>query len=249
MLVVDEPVAVENFLAGAFQTLEDRYAETDAADDLGLRPDELYSDRRRIARTRSMRGSAWRCERWVALQRSSIRRSRSTLNSQRFPSAKNARTKQPLFLFPHVDAAGHGCVPAEVEWKAQSVMRYHGRLPDLARDVMQPARESQATTLFVMPSSRRRRTGRGNPARIRSQRAPDFVRRTSPNSIGIALMRWLPAANFPVDSSCPQRDLVVHVEGDLFDEAAEPALERRATAIKREKKRRARARSFSLRLS
>src|SRR5439155_7492967 len=38
--------------------------------------------------------------------------------------------------------------------------------------------------------------------------------------------------------------LVVHVEGDLFDEAAEPALERRATAIRREKKRRARAAAF-----
>src|SRR5206468_673432 len=38
--------------------------------------------------------------------------------------------------------------------------------------------------------------------------------------------------------------LVVHVEADLFDEAAEPALERRVTAIKREKKRRARAAAF-----
>src|SRR5712671_6710644 len=42
----------------------------------------------------------------------------------------------------------------------------------------------------------------------------------------------------------PSARLVVHIEGDLFDEAAEPALERRATAIKREKKRRARAAAF-----
>src|SRR5207245_205714 len=42
----------------------------------------------------------------------------------------------------------------------------------------------------------------------------------------------------------PSSRLVVHVEGDLFDEAAEPALERRATAIRREKKRRARAAAF-----
>src|SRR5204863_537107 len=42
----------------------------------------------------------------------------------------------------------------------------------------------------------------------------------------------------------PSARLVVHVEGDLFDEAAEPALERRATAIRREKKRRARAAAF-----
>src|SRR4029077_7646277 len=45
-------------------------------------------------------------------------------------------------------------------------------------------------------------------------------------------------------SGSVRTDLVVHVEGDLFDEAAEPVLERRATAIKREKKRRARAAAF-----
>jgi transcription-repair coupling factor (superfamily II helicase) len=42
----------------------------------------------------------------------------------------------------------------------------------------------------------------------------------------------------------PSARLVVQVEADLFDEAAEPALERRATAVKREKKRRARAAAF-----
>src|SRR5206468_5730969 len=42
----------------------------------------------------------------------------------------------------------------------------------------------------------------------------------------------------------PSARLVIHVEADLFDEAAEPALERRVTAIKREKKRRARAAAF-----
>ncbi len=42
VLVIDEPVAVESFLSSAFQTLEERYAETDAADDLGLAPNELY---------------------------------------------------------------------------------------------------------------------------------------------------------------------------------------------------------------
>ena len=41
VLVIDEPIAVENFLTDAFQTLAQRYAETDAADDLGLRQDEL----------------------------------------------------------------------------------------------------------------------------------------------------------------------------------------------------------------
>src|SRR3989442_14552873 len=42
VLLIDEPVAVESFLTSAFQTLGERYAENDAADDLGLAPHELY---------------------------------------------------------------------------------------------------------------------------------------------------------------------------------------------------------------
>src|SRR5207244_12127975 len=39
----------------------------------------------------------------------------------------------------------------DVEWTAQSVMRYHGRLSDLAADTLR-AQANGATTLFVMPS-------------------------------------------------------------------------------------------------
>src|SRR6185503_9396547 len=42
VLIVDEPVAIENYLSGAFHTLDQRFTETDADDDLGLRPEELY---------------------------------------------------------------------------------------------------------------------------------------------------------------------------------------------------------------
>src|SRR5258707_11723366 len=41
VLIADEPVAVESYLSTAFQTVAERYAETDAADDLGLSPQEL----------------------------------------------------------------------------------------------------------------------------------------------------------------------------------------------------------------
>src|SRR5207248_3272185 len=64
---------------------------------------------------------------------------------------KERAKKQPLFLFTHDGAAGTAAYP-EIEWKAQSVMRYHGRLPDLARDVIDRRANFKATTLFVMPS-------------------------------------------------------------------------------------------------
>ena len=42
VLVVDEPSSVETYLGEVYQTLADRYAETDAADDIGVTPEELY---------------------------------------------------------------------------------------------------------------------------------------------------------------------------------------------------------------
>ncbi|HEX8351423.1 MAG TPA: hypothetical protein VF611_00760, partial [Pyrinomonadaceae bacterium] len=42
VLVVDEPASVEQYLAGSFETVAARYAENDAAGEIGLRPEELY---------------------------------------------------------------------------------------------------------------------------------------------------------------------------------------------------------------
>src|SRR6185436_647111 len=138
-------------------------------------------------------------------------------------------------------ATARGSDRGEVNWTAQSVMRYHGRLPDLARDVIQRHARDQATTLFVMPS-------RGVAERV-TEILRDYEVNASLASFDDA------SAATPSDAvvtsgklsggfELPSARLVVHVEGDLFDEAAEPVLERRATAIKREKKRRARAAAF-----
>src|SRR5207249_2098173 len=59
---------------------------------------------------------------------------------------KERAKKKPLFLFPHEESS------LETDWMAQSVMRYHGRLPDLARDVIDQTANAQTKTLFVMPS-------------------------------------------------------------------------------------------------
>ena len=42
VLVIDEPSSVESYLGEVYQTLADRYAETDAADDIAVKPEELY---------------------------------------------------------------------------------------------------------------------------------------------------------------------------------------------------------------
>jgi len=243
VFIIDEPVAVENFLATAFQTLAERFTETDAADDLGLRPDELYLtaeelraeiDALQRVEMRALGRTAAKIDQEIALD----------AEEPKLSVGKERAKRKPLFLFPHEDGGGQRppLNEPEIEWKAQSVIRYHGRLPDLARDVINRHRNSQATTVFVMPSSglaeRVAEILREYEVNARltsfddqgdASISPDAIATTGKLSGGFEL---------------PSARLVVQVESDLFDEAAEPALERRSTAIKREKKRRARAAAF-----
>jgi len=272
VLVIDEPIAVENFLIDAFQTLEERFAETDAADDLGLRPDELYLTAEEL---RSKIDAMQRIEA-RALGRTATRVDQEIALDAKHPKisvGKERAKRKPLFLFPNVSEPGAiatgssrtsesrdpvasttprglpargprsapGTDTTEIDWKAQSVMRYHGRLPDLARDVIQRRANNQATTMFVMPS-------RGVAERITeilrdyevNARLTSFNEASESSSFDAAVTFGKLSGGFEL----PSARLVVHVEADLFDEAAEPVLERRATAVKREKKRRARAAAF-----
>ena len=152
VLVVDEPVAVENYLTSAFQILAQRYAETDAADDLGLAPQELYLTPEEL---RSEIDAMQRVE-MRALGRTAARMDQEIALDAEEPKVslgKERGQRKPLFLFPHEDSASSQLAPQdEVEWKAQSVMRYHGRLPDLASDLIGRHSKGKVTTLFVMPS-------------------------------------------------------------------------------------------------
>ena len=259
VLVIDEPAAVENFLTSAFQTLAERYAQTDAADDLGLRVDELYLtaeelrreiDARQRVELRALGRTAAAVDQEIALE----------AEQPKISVGKERAKKPSLFLFPHVSpgsvttdsfksaernnpiAAAPGTDPTEIDWKAQSVMRYHGRLPDLARDLIARREQTNNSTLFVMPS-------RGVAERVaeilgeyevNARLATFSDTGDSPTAYDAMVTIGKLSGGFELPSS----RLVVHVEGDLFDEAAEPALERRSSAIKREKKRRARAAAF-----
>ena len=107
VLIVDEPVAVENYLASAFQTLADRYAETDAADDLGLAPDELYLtaeelragiDARQRVELRALGRTATKIDQELALD----------AEEPKISVGKERTQRKPLFLFPHTETGGHG---------------------------------------------------------------------------------------------------------------------------------------------
>jgi transcription-repair coupling factor (superfamily II helicase) len=150
VLVIDEPATIESYLASAFQTLEERHAETDAADDLGLAPHELYLTPEELRagidalpriELRALGRTAAKIDEEIALE----------AEEPKVSVGKQRAKRKPLFLFPHETSASSQLAPQEVEWKSHSALRYHGRLPDLSREVIERRANHNATTLFVMP--------------------------------------------------------------------------------------------------
>jgi transcription-repair coupling factor (superfamily II helicase) len=256
VLVIDEPATIESYLASAFQTLAERHAETDAADDLGLEPRELYLTpeelRARIEalpriELRALGRTAAKIDEEIALE----------AEPPKVSLGRRRAHKKPLFLFPNADESSTpaglprreprpSVLPAEVEWKAHSAMRYHGRLPDLARNAIERHQNHDATTLFVMPSS-------GTAERVAEilREYNTDVRLTtateqseSPAMVDALVTSGRLSGGFEL----PSARLVVHVESDLFDDAVDAALERRGLTIQKQKveakRKRARAAAF-----
>ena len=144
VLVVDEPSVLDSYLGEAYQTLADRFEETDDADDIAVRPEELYltaeelraklNERQRIE-LRMLGRAAAELDQGVALD----------AEPPKIQLGRKRSVRQQLFLFPVVEQA------PEVEWKTQSARKYHGRIADLAADVT-ASQETGTTSLFVMPS-------------------------------------------------------------------------------------------------
>src|SRR6185503_12729041 len=129
VLVIDEPSSVETYLGEVFQTLADRYAQTDAVDDIAVRPEELYLS---VEELRAKLDSKQRVELRV-LGRAAAEIDQAVALDAEAPKVQLGRTRavrEPLFLFPVAGPA------PEVEWKTQSARKYHGRLANLAADLL-----------------------------------------------------------------------------------------------------------------
>jgi transcription-repair coupling factor (superfamily II helicase) len=228
VLIIDEPSAVETYLAEVYQTLADRYAETDAADDIAVTPEELYLSTEEL---RAKLDSKQRLELRV-LGRAAAEVDQAVALEAEAPSVQLGRLRSmrtPLFLFPVATQT------PEIEWKTQSARKYHGRIASLATDLIN-ARESGTTTIFVMPSL-------GVADRVAE------ILREYEIEAQLSLTEERPPA---VESSAAAQTLVTvgrlssgfeipgarfltHVESDLFDEAGALTMDRRAPDGRRQK--------------
>jgi transcription-repair coupling factor (superfamily II helicase) len=233
VLVLDEPGGIENYLGNVYETLAARYEETENADELGLPPEVYYLTAEEL---REKLDAAQRVE-LRTLGRGAATTDQALALEAQQPEISAARSRPrsaPLFLFPVVEP-----VP-EVEWASKSVRRYHGRINELANNLLRGNREARSSsssgvTLFVMPSL-------GVAERV-AEIFDDYgvVARVALGgesgeaaATGVIVTVGRLSGGFEL----PSAGLTVHIESDLFDEAdAAKALERRAPEARQGKKR------------
>lgn len=223
VLVIDEPGGIESYLSEFYENLSDRYRQIDEADDIALTPEELFltaKELRQIIPTRQ------RVE-LRTLGRTAVETDFELSLEAEAPKVQLGRargTRQPLFLFPVVENA------LEMEWQAQSTLRYHGRVADLATEVTR-AIEDGKTTLFVMPSLgvAERIVEILNEYKIETRLA--FTTESSASYQPVVVTVGRISGGFEL----PQSRLIIHVEADVFDETAD-TVERRPAGAERSQK-------------
>ncbi|HYP54329.1 MAG TPA: DEAD/DEAH box helicase, partial [Pyrinomonadaceae bacterium] len=138
------------------------------------------------------------------------------------PSVQIGRARPsvpPMFLFPAVETA------PEVEWAARAPRRYHGRIPDLASDVIRAQRDEQTVTLFAMPST-------GVAERVgeilREYNVAARVVLAGETGAAGGAQAVVTVGRLSGGFELPGAGVVVHVESDLFDEASDGRIEHRA---------------------
>jgi transcription-repair coupling factor (superfamily II helicase) len=218
VLVVDEPAQIESYLGTVYETLAAHHADADAADEISLRPEELYLTAEELrARVEGMGRVELR-----ALGRAAAAVDERFAGEVEQPEVKLGRSREksaPMFLFPAVGEA------AEVAWRSRAARRYHGRVPELASELKRASKERRQATLFVMPSA-------GIAERVAEMLADYNVaaRLALAGDAGVAedFQAVVTTGRLTGGFEMPGARLVVHVETDLFDEASGETVEHRA---------------------
>lgn len=237
VIVVDEPSTIESYLGDFYERMNERYHEIDQADDIALTPEELFLNAEQLGELIQNRQ---RLE-LRALGRVAAKTDLELQLDAEAPAIQLGRQRgprMPAFLFPVAESA------VEFEWQAQSTMRYHGRIADLAAGINRAAEEGK-TALFVMPSL-------GVAERIveilkeyEIDARLVLTGETSDPARTTAVV--VTVGRISGGFELPKSQLIVHVESDVFDETTTP-VDRRGAAERparpEARKRRSKAAAF-----
>ncbi|MDX6269600.1 MAG: hypothetical protein QOD28_823 [Acidobacteriota bacterium] len=214
VFVADEPAALETFLGNTYETLSARYTDAESADELALRPEELYLTAEEL---RAAVGGVPRVELRTLGRAAAATDERFAGEAEAAAAVTIGRaraTAPPLFLFPAVERA------PEIEWNTRAARRYHGRIAELAADVRRAQVQGDSRVLFAMPSA-------GVAERVGEMLAEyNVAARVVFAGEGGALeagQALVTVGRLSGGFELPSAGLVVHVENDLFDEAHDGA--------------------------
>ncbi|MDQ1559616.1 MAG: hypothetical protein QOD32_2676 [Pyrinomonadaceae bacterium] len=215
VFVADEPAALETFLGNTYETLSARYTDAESADELALRPEELYLTAEEL---RAAVGSVARVELRTLGRAAAATDERFAGEAEAAAAVTIGRARAtaapPLFLFPAVERA------PEIEWNTRAARRYHGRIAELAADVRRAQALGESRVLFAMPSA-------GVAERVGEMLAEyNVAARVVFAGEGGALeagQALVTVGRLSGGFELPSAGLVVHVENDLFDEAHDGA--------------------------
>ena len=204
VLVFDEPASIEKYLGAFYQNLENRFEETNRADELGLKPEELFltpeilrekiNEKQRLE-LRALGRAAAEIDEQFAFDTSSNAAAQGRKDAQSEGRRTKDEGQKPLFLFSTAEKA------AEIEIISRAARRYHNRIADLARDLNRREAERQRV-LFVIQTS-------GMLERV-SELLREYEVNLSAESFTVG--------NLSSGFELPIANLIVHTEADLFDE-------------------------------
>lgn len=159
LFVIDEPAEIEKRAADLYSHLESRFAEADDAGEVALRPEEIFLkpeelrskfesslriELRLLGREASLTDEQFQLEGSANLQ-ISVESNEGADNDPARQFSLRKRS-QSLFLFPLSSET------PEVTITSQSARRYHGRVPELARELASDPQLMTGVTVFAMPS-------------------------------------------------------------------------------------------------
>lgn len=220
VLIIDEPGAIEHQLQTFYSFSAERYAETLDADELALSPETHYLSPKEL---RAEIDPYQRIE-LRALGRDAAKTDVDFVGDTTEPLLTIGRERKiaaPLFLFPVVNQ------DTEIEWISNAGLRYHGRIASLCEDLK---RNRTGAVFFAMPSlgvaERIREMLREygiNPRHDLTTVPRDKIDVGGPPGTVIVTGVGRLSSGFVL----PKCGLTVHVEGDLFDEISEEAIDHR----------------------
>lgn len=202
VLVFDEPAHIEKYLGGFYQSLDNRFAETDATDELGLEPTELFLSSEQLREKinqkqrlelRALGRLAGETDESLAFENQSPQ---IAISNNPNSVVQTAQSSKPLFLFSTAEKA------TEIEVISRAARRYHNRIKELANELKRKTKNAEQRTVFVLQT-------RGMLERVTELLRENEVN-LSPDSFYIGSLSAgfeLPLANF-----------IFHTEADLFDE-------------------------------